>query len=388
MDETISLSACHVAEDRGIVRQSPRPENLRNAAYAAQFDWRTIFYDVYRSGPEVVLQGPPFLNFLPMLKAAEGLRSKFRPLWPKARLVDRSKGCEIRLRHDGDTLLLDGALGRFDITVQPDLSHLFAGRRVIHTLSRNNDIRWIKDWIAFYVAIHGADGVLLYDNGSTAYTLGELRAALEQAFPDMAVAVVDWPFIYGPQGGLAGAVDGRETPWDSDYCQTGSLQHARFRFLRRARSVLNVDIDELVLSSRERSIFAETEASKAGFIKFGGAWISSANHRAATPEDCRHGDFLLRDREEQEICPPKWCIVPDARHDAKYTWSVHNVFGSPHNRTLSPEFGYRHMKGISNSWKYDRWERASPDPARFVEDPDLRAAFERSGLIVAEAAAR
>lgn len=379
----ITLSSCLIADDNPLVRRSPRPENERNAVYAEQFDWKTVFYDVYRVGDQIVFQGPPFANFLPLLSNAAPFRGRFGWLFPRARLIERNRASEIWLRNANDTLVLDSPLGRFDIAVQPNLSHLFAGRRVIHTLSKNNDPRWIRDWIAFYRTIHGADGVLLYDNNSTIYDTAELQAELRVDFPDMAVIVQDWPFRYGPQGGLAGAVDGRETAWDSDYCQTGSLQHARFRFLLSARSVLNVDIDELVLSDRGRSIFAATEDSRHGFTKFAGAWISSANPRGATQADCRHVDFVLRDRLEEETCPPKWCIVPGLKGRWNHTWSVHNVFGAKFNRSLSDEFVYRHMKGISNNWKYDRWDAGAPDPDRFSEDRDLRLAFEGSGLLIA-----
>lgn len=377
----IGLSSCLIAEDDPLVRQAPRPEADRNAVYAEQFDWKTLFYDVYRVGEHVVFQGPPFENFLPLLRDDALFRGKFGRLWPRARLIARNRASEIWLREPDDALLLDGPLGRFSVAVQPNLSHLFAGRRVIHTLSKNNDVRWISDWIRFYRSVHGADGVLLYDNNSTIYGVDELQADLRARFPDMAVVVVGWPFRYGPQGGLAGAVDGRETAWDSDYCQTGSLQHARFRFLLSARSVLNVDIDELVLSDRGRPIFAATEQSRDRFIKFAGAWISSANPHGATQGNCRHGDFVLRDAREEETCPPKWCIVPGLKDRWRHTWSVHNVFGAKFNRTVSTEFVYRHMKGISNNWKYDRWETADLDPARFTQDGALCQAFAASGLL-------
>ena len=261
----VALSSCRVA-DGGVVRDSTRPAGLRDARYALQFDWTTLFYDVYRVGEHIVFQGPPLRNFAPLLKQSSYFAPKFRRLWPHAELIERNHASEIWVRDPSESIVIDGALGHHAIEVQPDLSPIFAGRRVVTTLSKDNDIDWIVDWIRFYVRIHGADAVLLYDNGSNAYETSELRARLDEAFPDLAIVVVDWPFPYGPQGGAAGAVDGVEAPWDSDFCQTGSLQHARHRFLRTAKSVLNVDIDELVLSTRGRSIFAATESSWSGFV--------------------------------------------------------------------------------------------------------------------------
>lgn len=362
-----------------MLRASPRPEHLRNERYASQFDWDTLFYDVYRVGRDVVFQGPPLFNLAEPLLAAPLLRNRFGPLFPRSRRIERNRASEIWLRSDDDNLTLDGPLGRFDVMVQPNLSSRFAGRRVLHTLSKDNEPRWIIDWIRYYERVHGADAVLFYDNASTRYTAPELEAELAAAFPAMAITVVHWPFRYGPQGGLAGAVDGIETPWDSDYCQTGSLQHARFRFLREARSALNVDIDELVVGPEP--IFAATERARGGFLKFAGQWITSATPRAVSVAHCRHGDFVLQDVLETEICPPKWCVVPGACDDARHTWSVHNLFGAKANKRVTPDYAYRHMKGISNNWKYDRWDAGAFDPARFREDSCLREAMAAAGLM-------
>jgi hypothetical protein len=381
MHDLTHLSPCQLASNAPIKRDCPRPVELRNERFAHQFDAETLFYDVYRVGRDVVFQGPPLFNFADYLREANLFKGKFRRLFPKARLVERNRANEIWLRTDSDKIDLSCDLGQFSIDVQPNHADFFAGKRVIHTLSKDNDIRWIEDWIRFYVAVHSADAVLFYDNGSSVYTAPELQQTLRATFPQLAIIVVSWPFKYGPQGGEAGAVGGVEAPWDSDYCQTGSMQHARFRFLMSARSILNVDIDELVLSNRGRSIFEATEQSREKYIRFPGTWISSTCPRPVTVANCRHGDFTLRDAAERETCPPKWCIVPEARFNAKFHWSVHNVFGSKHNRMLSDEFVYRHMKGISNNWKYDRWDSGDFDPSRFAEDNELRAAFAQAGLL-------
>jgi hypothetical protein len=374
----IALSPVVLPAGTPLRRESPRPPALRNAAYADQFDWDTLFYDVYRVGRHVVFQGPPLFNLAAPWLAAPAFQGRLGPLFPRARRIERNRASEIWLNSEAERLTIAGPLGRFDIAVQPDLADRYAGRRVIHTLSKDNEPRWIADWIRFYRAVHGADAVLLYDNASTRYTAAGLEGELRGQFPDMVIDVVHWPFRYGPQGGLAGAVDGIEAPWDSDYCQTGSMQHARHRFLRRARSVLNVDIDELVIGPG--SIFAATERARGRFVKFAGQWVSAATPHGAGVADCRHADFRWRDLEEQETCPPKWCVVPAACHAVKHTWSVHNLFGARANRRVAAEWSYRHMKGISNNWKYDRWDAGSFDPARFVPDAPLAAAMDFAGL--------
>jgi hypothetical protein len=376
----IRLSSVTIDPASGLVRESPRPADLRNAGYAAAFDHDTLFYDCYRVGDHVVLQGPPLLNLAAPLLASTPVAQARRRWIGRPRLITRDKRGELWLRCADDTLTLTGPLGTYALTIGPNLSHLYAGRRVLLTLSKDNAPRWICDWVQFYRAEHGADGVLIYDNGSTAYSAAWLQDHLRAAFPDMVIHVVAWPFKYGPQGGLAGAVNGREAPWDSDFCQTGSFQHARLRLLRAARSVLNVDIDELVLGTDGASIFAQTERSRSGFVKFAGTWISSASPQPITPATCRHADFTHRDRAETRTCPPKWCLVPGCDDPFRTSWSVHNLFGSPHNRRLDPDFGYRHMTAISTSWKEDRAIATAFDPERFVPDAALASSFARAGL--------
>lgn len=389
----VTLSATRIDPASGLRREAARPAHLQNESYADRYDWDTLFYDVYRVGAHVVLQGPPFLNLLAPLKASAPFASAFGFPRFAARHYGQKKRGEIWLRSKADVVHIDGPIGRYAIPVQPDMAGLFAGRRVITTLSKDNDLRWIADWVRFYARLHGADGVLLYDNGSTAYSLAELQATLDEAvarlgggaFPALALS---WPFPYGPQGGPAGAVNGpngQEQPdWDSDFCQTGMLQHARHRFLRRARSVLNVDIDELVLDDAGSSIFAAAEAARTKMVKFPGRWIANAAAPHVTRANCRHADFVLRDLPDEALCPPKWCLVPGNAGRLADSWSVHNVFGARGNRQVSTAFSFRHMRAISNSWKEDRWGEGRVATADLPRDGVLADAFAAAGLAGAD----
>lgn len=379
MTDTFALTSAVLDPACGVLRESPRPIDLRQQTYDEQFDWRTLFYDVYRVGTDIVFQGPPLFNLLPLLQDSSPFRGQFRRLFPKAKHIGHGKRGEVWLRSAADRLTIDGPLGHHAITVQPNMSDMFAGRRVITTLSKNNDIRWIRDWIQFYAAEHGADGVLFYDNNSTIYDAAELNRELQAAFPSLAVMVVGWNFPYGP-GGTDPDDEGRDLPWDSDYCQVGSLQHARFRFLTTAKSALNVDIDEMVVGRDGGSIFAAAEASESGLIKFEGHWICSATRAPIVWEDRRHADFVLQDAELAQTCTAKWCVTPDLRVRHKQTWGVHNMFGSNANAQISDAFAFRHMRAISTNWKVTRARSEIAATDRYRTDQPLADAFARAGL--------
>src|SRR5262249_24401538 len=153
--------------------------------------------------------------------------------------MDRHSQIWIDVPANTTKLALDTSIGRFDISPTPSMSPLFKDKRVLFTLSKNNKIEWIADWIRYNRDIHGANAVLIYDNASTIYSPTELMERL-RPMPGMnETCVVSWPFKYGPLGlGLLHY-------WDSNFCQYGMLEHARWMFLQQARSALNSDIDEL-----------------------------------------------------------------------------------------------------------------------------------------------
>ena len=377
MSEALALSPATIQTD--LRREAPRPVELRNHLYEERFDWKTLFYDVYRHGRHVVLQGPPLFNLFDDLREAHFFKGAFRPIIGKAQHIDLKKRGEIWLKSDAERIAFDSALGHFDLPVQPSMSHLFEGKRVLLTLSKDNEIRWIIDWARFHQQLQGADALLFYDNGSSIYDAEELQAKLTEALPGMFVQVVHWPYLYGPQAGPNWAVDGVEPDWDSDYCQVGVLQHARFRFLSRARSVMHNDIDEMVIANSDRGIFEAAEQSRSGMVKIEGRWIAAAGDGPVDPDNCRHADFVFDEGRHVENSPPKWCIRPQA-FGRNISWGVHNIFGAGGNDTISEEFLFRHFRGVTTNWNYERWSDDAIDRSLLVRDHELVGAMEATGI--------
>jgi len=161
------------------------------------------------------------------------------------------------------------------------------------TISKNNPLDWIGDWAEFYVRVHGADAILLYDNGSTDYDLGDIRDRLTSIDGLADSLIVPWTFPYGP--GV-----GPRNVQDSFYCQPGALDHARRRYCAAARSVLNSDIDELVVTRPGDSIFERAESSGRAAMVFSGIWVETTESRSAQP--MRHADCRYR-RWNQVLWP-------------------------------------------------------------------------------------
>lgn len=345
-------------------RIAARPLSAQGEQFAEQFDDDTLAFDCFRvNDTQIALSGPSLLNLGPTVAA---MRVMALPSETTCRVSTREMDRHARILVEAPPGTTDLVLhlGEAPLTVRvgENGSDIFAGRRVLFTLSKDNQLSWITDWVRFAVTHHGADAVLVYDNGSTAYSAATLLETLAAVPGIKAAVVVEWPFKYGPAG------IGR-SHWDSDFCQLGSWEHARWRFLSRARSVQNADVDELVVSRSGRSVFEAAEADLFGIVSYAGRWVIGTAETAIPLGDParrhHHYQTVLRPKHIRKYgilpvdpmrCPPKWTLVP-ARCPAAAQWGVHSVFGWLPSRRLSSDFGFRHFREISNNWKYARMDR-------------------------------
>jgi hypothetical protein len=363
-------------------REPTRPPQFRGEDFAQQFDATTLFYDALDLGDgEAVLLAPPFFNLANKI-AATTFTSAGAICPARIKTCDRHAQIWLTGVRDGH-LQARGPLGDISVPLSSNQVEIFRDHRVIFTMSKDNPVEWILDWVRFNRDVHGADSVLIYDNGSTAYNGATLSKAL-RSIPGIARSVVvEWPYRYGPQGT-------RSDHWDSDFCQLGAWEHARWCFLQHARSAMNSDIDELVLSRNGQSVFEAAERSSFGFIRYNGRWIIGADGRDADPGDRlpHHRDFSilmppdyrwswLRGRRDVNRCSAKWTVVP-ARVPRDGQWHVHGIASwLPSRLPCSRNFSFSHFREIGSNWKYQRTNRVAFDPAVHVTNELLLKTFAR-----------
>jgi len=380
------MAAAPVMLAEGAPRRAPvRPIELRIDGFDEKFDFDTLFYDTFfdQGKQRVIAVGPPLLNLhAQMLR----MRATARPSGVNCSFVihelDRCARVEFAVPSGTVSLELTGDLGGHVVAPRANCSAQFRGRRVIFTLSKNNRLQWIKDWIRFNRDAHGADAVLIYDNASTRYGVDELAAAVAEVSGITAALVVVWPFKYGPQG-----LNGPGL-WDSDFCQLGAQEHARRCFLGDARSVMLSDIDELVVSTEGVSVFEAAERAPFGILRYRGAWMPGIVGITPTDTDAapvRHRDFIhVREPQRKwrwgwlpdytDFCASKWCIAPSRCPDVSQ-WGVHGVKHWIAALPPTSRFSYRHFREITDSWKYDRSMRDVFDASRHARDEALIASF-------------
>lgn len=371
----------------GVKRESIRPLRYRDSDFDEKYDHDTLLYDAFWSADysHIILIAPPFRNLLDNVKSMRLIaHPALQPCKFLIKTLDRHSHIIVEAPTDTETIELLGSLGNFRVPIKKNLYFLFSGKKVLLTKSRNNIVDWIKDWACFYRDIHEADAILIYDNNSDQYSADYLASRLSELSKFSQIVVVDWPFKFGPQG------DSNNRHWDSDYCEFAILEHARRMFLSKAKGVVNCDIDELLVSNCDMTIFDALERSSSGVLSYRGNWMPGIEGHTRSPSNSaflRHRDFEYYTRVTKKFkyklfprysnrCAKKWSVIP-SRCPENSQWATHRIKGWLPAYALTQSFAYRHFKEISTSWKYARRDRDIFDFKSHAYDIQIKNLFNR-----------
>ncbi|WP_127073193.1 hypothetical protein [Pelagibacterium lentulum] len=351
----IGHSAQFLPED-GPSRLPRAPKRKRPQQFWQAFDDKALFYDCFWhiDGERVLLIGPPALNLQTHFDAAQFvanpsgqvLSPRFEPtrsmLWTEFRNVPKGT-TDIGLKFAG----LD-----FAIPVQPNQADNFAGTNLILTMNKNNALDWILHWLDWHVKLHSANAVLIFDNGSDAYSNEDLKAAIAAVDGITTAAIVSWPYSYGP---FDPAV--LFHPHWANFLQMASINMAFRRLAAQANAILNCDVDELVGREGTTNVFDAARQSPDGLVTLKGQWVESAvsEDEKAFPA---HLGYRYRHRNPlRAICANKWCLDPsrDWLSPLSVMPNVHRIYGVP--KTMgrnAPTNPFWHFKAINTNWKTNR----------------------------------
>jgi len=359
------------------------PEN-----FTKQFDEHTLFYDVIGHQNSVYIFCPRLMNLYELIS-----HSLFYANGQKVSFHLSTYGERLHL------IVLNGVsaekiriVNRYfdrELRVSQTNYPCFKGKNCLVTLSKNNPLNWIQDFVNYHVHEHAADAILLFDNGSSEYNLAELNHALAETNIE-SFLVVSAPFPYGPV-----LVDRNQ---QLQFLQIGLLNIARLRFLSEAKAVLSLDIDELVQPARQ-SIFKQTAQKTSGFLRFFGRWrytkgvryeqITHADHHYLQTPPKNHVPVTERSDKKHHktsetqkiytVCPPKYCYVP-SKLPIKIPLDIHGFSISNtllrkavHFWVTTRKQCFWHLSGLTTNWKGKR-----PDTRAYLSlDPELKDTFDR-----------
>jgi hypothetical protein len=352
-------------------RRLPRLSGWRtdDPALRDRYDTNTLVYGAAWLAPGIIrAYTPPPLNLAPLLAGARWSTAAGQLPAPRLRHFKRYTTLDLPCPTPVASVRLETAGWAGEIPVVPQAPEAFAGRNVLYTMSQDNDLDWLRDWVRYHHRAHRADAVLLADNRSTAYPPEAVLEVL-RAMPELKASIVlSVPYRYGPSSAIVRRAS------SARYLQAATANFARDVWLGRARAVLSCDIDELVVSRTNRSVFDVARASRWGVVTFPGYWRFCDPGLPAP----RHADHTLARPDRAEPCPSKYAYDPNGRLKG---WSLMtHCFESVPRRWVSgaPDLWFAHCHGITTRWKPGR--EATPAGAAGTPDPGMVRALERGGL--------
>ena len=284
---------------RHVDSRSMTPEDV------AQYDCKTLFYDVFFNPKNTILYaiGPALLNFkceLPI--SALKLNDKtldftITEINPKTTVLKAQLKQTDGLKETNEVKIVFGK--RWTWTGIIEISQLSSSSNItLSTIQKDNEIRWIQDWIRYYRNAHDVDRVIIYDNNSSYQSkLEEKLASLETD-----VLVIHWNFPYGPARSHG-----------NQMCQLGALNHCRLKFGDGGYG-LNFDIDELLVvrKSSLKDLLKEQD-----IVYFDSYMVPPVSQLS---EDYSFSSFLLRDKLSR--------LQEGSYKATKYAYKFSNVYAN------------------------------------------------------------
>lgn len=352
-----TLRGLRLPETGRLRRDHVRAPKDRTEKYLKGYDDLTVIYDCVRrpDGRGLLLTAPPLLNLWDPLRT--GLTGDCKSLGRSLRRWRHKQTDLVFLRKDVQSLSLTLDNTHHDIPIRDSLADRFAGLNAMFLVNKDNKLDWIRSCVRYYIEAHGLEALVLFDNGSTTYSMEDLIACLEGCGALKTIVIYQAPFPFGPSIKSSGK---QVIP---RFLQVALLNLARVDVLSRARAVLNVDVDELIHVHDGRSIFDMAAEHPQTMIKVHGSWIYPD---ANGPMPATQPDHVYRATPNNR-CNQKWCAVPNGML-SRFGWGVHHVGGrfvKLINATPGAEL--YHCRGTSTAWKANRFAL----PPTLKQDPEL-----------------
>ena len=358
----VALSSWQPEANSVLHRVAPRHPLDRSWNYEDRFDFFTIVYDVFWSedGTSILFICPPPLNL-----QQEIFNGQYRE-FPSERIVTPSVLTtgpihifSFAVSPGTQAIRLESPAGVYFLTPQPNLSRELENQRLIVTVSKNNELHWIRDWLYFHVKMHGCTGVIFYDNGSDRYTIYEVADAVKDVPGLETVVTVTTTSPYGVNNGPYGVNDSR-------YLTRGVLEHAKYRLARRASGLMHIDVDELVVSPERENVFEAVETSSTGYISFEGIWVERVTDdgEELSVEELSHSKFRYVAAGGGRSSLRKTAIAPNRVDDGVYM-TTHRAYGARPDYTKGDRFKHRHFIGLKTvATNIKNKERLQQEPFR------------------------
>lgn len=365
-----------------IRRHPPRKLEDQQTDYYSKFDFNTVFSDVFKTDSKLIAIGPPFLNLLPALENASFFINSAKAISETVEFheLNRCSRLEIDLTKFPTPIVPERLTIRsphFDLTCSVGSSHsdVFEGKNVLVTLSRDNDLEVIRNWIELHISANKIDAVIFVDNKSSQYSKEELLQCLSSIEGLKVSYLVDWPHLYGPTGGP-------NQKWDSDFGQHQVWEWTRRRFLDKARTVTISDVDELPLTASGAPVGDVALKTESGVFAYPMRSVVPRLIPDAKDRDVR-SFFDFNYFQPGSTGSNKYTYVPAKLRNSQQLL-VHRVDGAV-PETPEPAFA-RHFIGLHRNWRsgafdYTAKTLSTGKGSNCIDEPLARVLNQEIGLL-------
>ncbi len=372
-------SAIFLPESSSLRRLPRAHKRKRGQKFWDGFEDKALIYDLFWhfDGERVLLIGPPALNLERHWRSAKFIAlPSGKPLSPVFHHVRSTLTVALQqVPPQTRQIQLEFAGETFVAAIQPNMVKEFADARVLFTMSKDNCLTWIAEWALFHHITHGANAVILIDNGSETYRPEDVAKTLAGVPGIDKVLVISWPYKYGPHD--PGVVFHRF--W-ANFLQVASFAVILRRFGRRAFGLLNVDIDELAGPLAGTNIFQAARESQDGYFRLLGHWVEAVPEPDYVEDAPGHPAYRNVRRDiRHRLNAKKWGLDPTRSwlDDLDVLPSVHRVMNiSKEMSARAPRGHFWHFKGINTNWKHDRLGKKPPKTFMLKRPDELREMFE------------
>lgn len=379
------MNIINIPPEWGVKRVPRTPitpgQEWHNTSYEDLYDWDSLFFDAINiGGNRLLLVGAPLYEIEKDISFSYGGKKLQHTFHHFDRcvitIVENITTSQIQLDHPKKNITIDII----------DASQKFMGRHVITTKQKDEPLEWIEQWVQYYHRVYGVTGFVFYNNNCTQYTVDEMREYLQKVSSEILIEVIDVNLPFGPPS----------PRWDSDYLQYVILEHFKYMYGWCAKSVINHDVDELLVLpsniSYDNIINDLTEKGIPG-VAYNAIFtdpyspITKVSSHTLSRENVHFKDhYLWWDNPERNPRTPsggKWFVIP--HNCMEYQWRLHGI---NHPQLISvPKFPMKiyyshflafksHIKDKSNNLKARNKNVSVANMDELKVDESLKARLE------------
>jgi len=345
--ENPKLSSIVLNDSAGIFRNIPIKGIEKSSKRYPFLDYTTLAYEVFRDSDETVtLICPRLLNLWPTLKNGLQQNGISKPLKLRRKIFTKWEQISLKMPEKEKILRFSNPnheISNIPISIK---SYAFEDTNVLLTVLKDENPDWIADWINYHKEHHRANAALIFNNNSSTYDSEQLAQILKRECKLEQIMVIDAHFPYGSGSAEFGVK--HEASWLQNSC----LNIARLNYLRNARAVLSIDIDEFIKPLNRSTVFDKAVNSFGGLVSFRGQWAYP--EIGGTSRAQRDHIYESKDPRDSTL---KWCAAPGSWLGGT-EWKTHG-HGGLHGRIVKRKnIGHWHFRATTTSWKWDRLDFA------------------------------